>query len=77
MSRDAADDHSSHHSGSETSAQPKLDFVPPRGVILIGDDEEEVQIGMQRRARAPRCVLQLMLTEGCLPGSARLATRHF
>ena len=33
----------------------KRTYVPPVGVTIIGDDEDLVQIGLQKVMRAPRC----------------------
>ena len=35
-------------------------FVPPVGVTIIGDDEDTVQIGLQKVMRAPRCPSALL-----------------
>ena len=35
-------------------------FVPPVGVTIIGDDEDLVQIGLQKVMRAPRCPSALL-----------------
>ena len=50
---------SSGDSESEAEDEP---FVAPRGVTLIGDDEEVVHVAMQKRVRAPRyCHLLIAL----------------
>lgn len=53
--RSRTDHETGEDDAAEMSAETSKTFKPPVGVTLIGDDEELVQVGMQKAMRQPRC----------------------